>query len=189
MTIPPLVSATVLRDLAPSDEKQAVRLVLAENRGSTQFRFRGITRTYIFTRDNLMGAHTLDVPLSIWMQDVPQDSYRQNHSIAHDVFGRNLVPVIPLIVPWGAAAEADKPAPEPVPPPPLQAPQAQVEKAQAQDKPEAHDKPETHEKPETHDKPDETPAARRMREKRARDKAARQEAEKAKHHDKAHEHG
>lgn len=121
-TLPNQISAAVLRDLADPSETHAVRVVMLKTSSPTQYRYRGVRRQYIFERDGTLGMHILDIPVSLWMQEVPSERYRDNHSLAHDLQSRQMVnaPFLTLVVPWKtgevtsevlASGEA-KPAPD-----------------------------------------------------------------------------
>ncbi len=204
--LPQQITAAVLRQLAAPDETHAIRVILMNTPGATIAILRGVRRKYLLQRDGHLGRHTLDIPASLWAQDMPTDRYRDNKSIAHDLMSKpsHLSPFITTIVPWGtpvaaqpAVADAlatDEPAAATVILGYLRqakAPDHIIDQVSAIAlNPGEHlrflEEPDD-ERSERTEQPDietatktksETPAAKRMREKRARDRKER-EAKKA----------
>ena len=118
MNLPNEINQRILDELAAPSDKSATRVVVLSTSNAGPFRLTGRKRKYVLSRDNIAGAHVLDVPDSLWQHDIPLDApYRSNLSIAHDLAG-NTVSLIFLRVPYGpqdTAAEvaADEFAPIP----------------------------------------------------------------------------
>ncbi|MCW1885507.1 hypothetical protein OKA04_12275 [Luteolibacter flavescens] len=103
MNLPQIVTAADLIRFAAPNETHAVRLVIRQINNPGIYTLRGLSRRYLATRDNEIGAHVIDVPVSVWMAGVPKGVYAKNTSIAQDVLGtRNALktPLMILVVPW-----------------------------------------------------------------------------------------
>lgn len=116
--LPAIISASALRAI-PTEDTHAVRIILLNSTGSTQYTLRGVGRRkgkYILEKDGTSGRHVLDIPVSIWNQDIPQGRYQDNTSIAHDLLAKPqpLIPFVTMIVPWNGARSkaADASAPD-----------------------------------------------------------------------------
>lgn len=194
--LPNIITAAALR-VIPTADTHAVRVILLSSASATQYTMRGIGRRkgkYLLERDAATGKHILDIPVSLWNQEIPTGRYHDNNSIAHDLLAKPqpLMPFVTMIVPWSGTATS-KPASADfftplrdllvklVPPPIVQHALTLAETGDnaalvafvnsVSENPAVAlprfpgDRIE--------EKPPETPAAKRMREKRARDKAAK----------------
>lgn len=84
-TLPKLITNAWLASQAAPDETHMVRVIARNVVSSVGYRLRCKNRTYVFERDGKISAHVLDVPISVWMREVPAGAYRPNMSISHDV--------------------------------------------------------------------------------------------------------
>jgi hypothetical protein len=101
-SIPTTIDSKTLAHLAEPTDTHAVRLILRQVHNFSPYRMGGKRYKYIFTHDSRIGAHVLDVPLSLWQGDVPKGAYRDNLSICHDLQGNrsgNLPPLVAVIIP------------------------------------------------------------------------------------------
>lgn len=101
-SIPTTIDSKTLAQLAEPSDTHAVRLILRQVHNFSPYRMGGKRYKYIFTHDSRIGAHVLDVPLSLWQGDVPKGAYRDNLSICHDLQGNRsttLPPIVSVIIP------------------------------------------------------------------------------------------
>jgi len=106
MKLPQIVTAAELAELAAPTDTVAMRVAIRRVSGSGPFRLRGKKQMYIAQFNQQCRMHVIDVPLSVWMADVPTGQYRDNPGIAHDLQGNrspNLSPLLFFIVPYKAA--------------------------------------------------------------------------------------
>lgn len=95
--IPKIVTQETLDRLRDPDDRVTMRVVLRRVQSTSAYTVRGKSRRYVFRRDPRVGAHILDVPSRIWMQDSPAGQYRDNPSIAHDLQGNRTALKSPLV--------------------------------------------------------------------------------------------
>jgi hypothetical protein len=101
-SIPTTIDSKTLAQLADPTDTHAVRLIQRQVHNFSPYRMSGKRYKYIFTHDSRIGAHVLDVPLSLWQGDVPKSTYRDNLSICHDIQGNRstlLPPIVCVIIP------------------------------------------------------------------------------------------
>lgn len=115
MNLPPILSASVLRNLAAPKETHAMRVTLLNANGPSLYTLRGTGRRkgkYILARDGVSGRHTLDIPASVWNAGIPLGKYGDNPSVAHDLMSKPqpLTPFVVSLVPWQDAATDPTPA-------------------------------------------------------------------------------
>lgn len=106
MNLPLHISSDFLRSLAP-DDTRIVRVLLRLVHSSGTYRLRGKKRTYFFVHNAKAGCHILDVPESVWNEGIPVGKYRDNFSIAHDLFAelrQGSTPLIPILLRVGEDA-------------------------------------------------------------------------------------
>lgn len=111
MTLPLQIDSNFLRTLAPNDTR-IVRVILRLVHSTATYRLRGKKRTYLFVMNIQAGCHVLDVPESIWNDGIPAGKYRENLSIAHDLFADSRPgnsPLIPVILRVGEDVPAEAP--------------------------------------------------------------------------------
>lgn len=113
MNLPQNVTPEVLASLAAPDEKLAVRVLIRRTANTGLQTLRGRFRRYIAKRDDKLGCHVIDIPLSVWMNGVPRGTYHDNQSVCHDIMGNRPVtkaPLVLLIVPWSKAKPEEETA-------------------------------------------------------------------------------
>jgi hypothetical protein len=112
MRLPASLDRRNLAQFAAPNETHAVRVVLQKVANSAPYLVRGRLRRYIFERNPEVGAHCLDIPVSVWMANLPKGgSYRQNESIADDLRPTIQLPFIIHVVPWKGAKVSNDPPP------------------------------------------------------------------------------
>ncbi|MEY3895826.1 MAG: hypothetical protein RLZZ214_1346 [Verrucomicrobiota bacterium] len=104
MNLPTIISKSVLFSLAAPDETHAVRILLHDVNNQSQYRLSCRSRTYLFEKCGIVGRHLLEIPVSLWMQDSPTKSFRENQSISEDFRSADNCPYSIQIVPWKGAA-------------------------------------------------------------------------------------
>lgn len=112
MHLPKFVTQEVLNQLAAPTDRVMVRVVLRRIGNTAPYTVWGKKRRYVFRRDPELGAHVLDVPMSVWMWGFPDGPYRDNLSIAHDLQGNRAAvkaPLVFLVIESGAVADAEAP--------------------------------------------------------------------------------
>jgi len=100
MNLPKTVTNAVLKTFAKPDELFQVRVLIRNQTNHADYVIRGknrIARKYMAKYDPAIGCHTLDIPLSLWMEKVPA-RYRDNDSVAHDIMGLRNTKLFPLVV-------------------------------------------------------------------------------------------
>jgi hypothetical protein len=106
MNIPEIITQSEIRALASPSETHAVRVILHEVPYPGQFRLRTLRRQYLFERDGIAEVHLLDIPVSVWMHDVPTGQLRDNTSISQDFRSAGAVKWSFQIVPLKGATPA-----------------------------------------------------------------------------------
>lgn len=96
-SIPTTIDSKTLAQLADPADTHAVRLIQRQVHNFSPYRINGKRYKYIFTHDSRIGAHVLDVPLSLWQGDVPKGTYRDNLSICHDIQGNRSITLPPIV--------------------------------------------------------------------------------------------
>jgi hypothetical protein len=109
--LPNFLDRRTLASLAAPDETHAVRVIARKISSPVAYRHRGKARTYLFEKDGIIQAHVLDVPVSVWMRDVPGGPYRANASISEDLAPTMNVPLTFQVIQWGEAKPAAPAAP------------------------------------------------------------------------------
>lgn len=110
MNLPQNVTPEVLASLAAPDEAFAVRVLIRRTANTGLQTLRGRFRRYIAKRDDKLGCHVIEIPLSIWMHGIPKGTYQDNLSVAHDIMGNRpatKAPLVLLIVPWSGAKKVE----------------------------------------------------------------------------------
>jgi len=108
MNYPHLINQKWLDNRADKKERRIVRLILKGCSNFRPFAVPGATcHKYLFTYNNKLAAHVLDVPETLWME--------KNGAMARDLMEkRRGNPLVVLILPYVKEKEAVKPLPEPV---------------------------------------------------------------------------
>jgi hypothetical protein len=109
MNLPLHISSDYLRRLAPNDTR-IVRVLLRLVHSSGTYRLRGKKRTYFFVHNAKVGCHVLDVPESVWNDGIPAGKYKENFSVAHDLFAnisQGNAPLIPVLLRVGEDVPAE----------------------------------------------------------------------------------
>ena len=107
MTLPKLVDNKILASLASPSDAFAVRVIVRRVVNNAPYRIHGKIRHYLAAFDKALGAHCIDVPLSVWMDGIATGIYRDNLSVAHDLQGnrsQSMAPLVFLVIPWKQAA-------------------------------------------------------------------------------------
>jgi hypothetical protein len=105
MNLPTTISRQSLAKLALPDESHAVRVILKKVANNAPYLVRGKARRYLFERNPDAKAHCLDIPVSLWMQDVNVfHGYRPGTSIPVDLKPTITLPFMIHVVPWKGAA-------------------------------------------------------------------------------------
>jgi hypothetical protein len=107
MNVPSLATTAVLARLARPDESMAMRVILRRVANTGPYTVHGKVRKYVFEYHHKIGAHVLDVPLSVWNSGITHGAYRDNPSIAHDIQATRSVHLAPLVIhpiPFGNGA-------------------------------------------------------------------------------------
>lgn len=111
--IPNEVSSRALKPLAADNETLCVRVIFRNVNNSGVYRHKCRNRTYLFERNGRLNAHVLDIPVSLYMQGVPDGSYRDNTSISHDLQPTAHNGIITQVIPFGdGAANASEDTPK-----------------------------------------------------------------------------
>lgn len=109
MKLPAVISKAVLKGLAQPAETHAVRVLLHDAPNHGIYRLRCARRQYLFEKDGTIGVHSLDIPVSVWMDGCPPGRYRDNHSVAQDFRGTGATKWSIQIVPWKGAVSVQAP--------------------------------------------------------------------------------
>jgi hypothetical protein len=112
MNLPLAINSEVLAEHASPHDTRKIRVVLRRVANTGMYRLRGRKREYHMVFDPSLSAHILDVPESLWMDGIPQGSYAENLSIAHDIQGNRsatLAPLVFLLLPYGDGSAASAP--------------------------------------------------------------------------------
>ena len=107
MNIPRQISTASLHELASPNETHFVRLILHDVRNGSRYLLRCRSRDYFFLRDQEVGRHVLDIPLSVYMEGTGGTNWRDNKSISEDIRNANrsvTVQILPFV------PSADSPA-------------------------------------------------------------------------------
>lgn len=107
MNIPSPATSTLLARLARPDENMAMRVILRRVSNTGAYTVHGKVRKYVFEFNAKVGAHVLDVPLSLWNAGLMPGIYRDNPSVAHDMQAArssHLAPLVILPIPFGNGA-------------------------------------------------------------------------------------
>jgi hypothetical protein len=105
MNLPSTISRQALAKLSFPEETHAVRVILKKVANNAPYLVRGKTRRYLFERNPEAKAHCLDIPVSIWMQDVDKfNGYRPGTSIPEDLKPTISLPFMMHVVPWKSVA-------------------------------------------------------------------------------------
>lgn len=107
MNIPNLITREVLSAMAAPDETHAVRVVLSKVTSSVPYKLRSKLRSYVFEKDREIGAHVLDVPVSVWMAGADDRARRGEGAICKDLQPSMNFPLTVLVIPWRNASAAD----------------------------------------------------------------------------------
>ena len=111
MNLPQTVTGEDLAMLAGPEETHAVRVMVRRTGNAGPYTLRGRFRRYLAMRDEAAGCHVLDVPLSVWMAGVPEGTYQDNLSVAHDLQASRLsnrMPLVILVVPFAGGGGSSK---------------------------------------------------------------------------------
>ena len=107
MKIPALLDRRTLSKMASPDETHCVRVILQKVSNPAPYTVRGRIRRYLFERNQQLCSHILDVPVSIWMAEVPNNGpHRQNPSVSDDLKPTMQLPFTIQVIPWGNATPA-----------------------------------------------------------------------------------
>lgn len=83
--IPKQITKSVLKEITPANETHVVRLILHDVSNESRYLLRCRTRSYSFERNQQIGRHVLDIPVSIWMEGANTARWKDNISIAEDI--------------------------------------------------------------------------------------------------------
>lgn len=83
MNIPAIISKKTLAQLGTSDT-HAVRVILHDVHNPSACRLRCRNRQYVFERNGALMAHSLDIPMSVWMEGVGKGRFRDNRAVCDD---------------------------------------------------------------------------------------------------------
>jgi hypothetical protein len=108
MKAPTFLDRRTLAKMAAPDETHCVRVILQKVSNSAPYTYRSALRRYLFERDGILGAHILDIPVSLWMAEIPTSGpYRKNASVSDDLKPTQATPFTIQVIPWkGAKAPA-----------------------------------------------------------------------------------
>ena len=113
MNIPRQISTASLHELAAPNETHFVRLILHDVRNGSRYLLRCRSRDYFFLRDQEVGRHVLDIPLSVYMEGTGGTNWRDNKSISEDIRNANRSVTV-QILPFVSSADSPTLESEPV---------------------------------------------------------------------------
>lgn len=104
MNLPNVVTSEMLAKYSKPEDNMAIRCILRRISNLAPYTVRGKLRHYIFKYNASVGAHILDVPVSVWTAGLMKGTYRDNLSVAHDMQGfrsPHLAPLVIIPIPFG----------------------------------------------------------------------------------------
>jgi hypothetical protein len=113
MNIPRQISTASLHELASPNETHFVRLILHDVRNGSRYLLRCRSRDYFFLRDQEVGRHVLDIPLSVYMEGTGGTNWRDNKSISEDIRNANRSVTI-QVLPYNPSTDSPALVGEPV---------------------------------------------------------------------------
>lgn len=98
MQLPKLVTSSILAKLAKPEDSIVIRVVLRRIANLSPYKLHGKIRHYLMEFNAKVGAHILDVPLSVWNNGMLPGTYRDNMSIAHDIQSTRSAHLAPIVI-------------------------------------------------------------------------------------------
>ena len=105
MNIPRQISTAALHDLSAPNETHFVRLILHDVRNGSRYLLRCRSRDYFFLRDQEVGRHVLDIPLSVYMAGTGDTNWRDTKSISEDIRNANRSVTV-QVLPYNPSADS-----------------------------------------------------------------------------------